>query len=543
MDSFIDITQNILSQNTICFETRFIDNKYINVPIDGANFGILEFKAVTASETNDTIEFIFVVDCSGSMSDRCADGRSKMQHITHTLKNMILFFNNHPNINLFITINAFDTQIYKIVERTNITKDNSVEILKKIDDITPLGSTNIELALLDSARNIEQIKNLYPTHKINHIFMTDGEANDGSTDIHELQGHIINNVTNIFIGFGIDHDATLLNGISSVGKGAYYFIDKLESSGLVYGEILHSIIYKLLTDPEITITNGLIYDYKNNSWVEKLRICDIISESNKIFNIASNNPDECKVEIKASLCPWLNTIFPSTRIENTDLTCHLYRQRTLQILFEVNEFFKKTRENRLMDNDIFSLINRRNRNRENDSLYDEKNDIKMRLFNFITEMKNYISDNNLENNKILKNLCDDIYVCYRTFDTKYGDMFCTARQTSQGTQRIYTVSNTDDIDINGNDIYSSYDNNNLSIFNRQLNVTNHGLDLPFDDNLLNILNHEVSNFEDTPYLTPQATNVIMSINTYTDDYDTNYKDINYFNNDDDECSQATFNLF
>ena len=504
MATFIDMTQNILSQNIICFDTKAINKEQINIPLDNASFGILDMKAITSDETNDILEFIFIVDCSASMSDRCSDGRTKMRHITHTLKNMICFLNNHPNIKNYITVNAFDSMIYKIIERTTITLENLPDLLRKIDDIQPNGCTNIEYALINSVKNINEIKSLYPTHKISHIFMTDGEATDGTNNIDELKTHIIPDVSNIFIGFGIDHDSTLLNGISSVGESSYYFIDKLESSGLVYGEILHSIIYKLLTNVEITVKNGLIYDYKTNSWVNNLRICNIVSEANKIFNIASDNPEECKVEIQGTYESDLIIIFPSTRIENTELTKHLYRQRTLQLLYEVNEFLKKNRKPNITD--LFSIISQTETETERE-LNDEKTQIKTKLLNFITEMKDYMIENHLVNDKILKNLCDDIYVCYRTFGTKYGNMFCSARQTSQGTQRIYTASNTNDIEESNQPTLRPRRRNNI-VFDED------------DDNNYNRpspLLHQLSNFTDAPYLTPRATQVIRYISSNTDD--------------------------
>lgn len=493
--TFIDMTQNILSQNTVCFETRIINKEHINVHLEDASFGILNFKAITSYETDEVLEFIFMIDCSGSMSDPCSDGRTKMQHITHTLKNMILFFNEHPKIKLYITVNAFDIQIYKIIERTNITEENLQDIIIKVDNIRPRGITDIEKALIDSSKKINDIKELYPTHKINHIFMTDGEATSGSNNIDQLKSYIVPDIdiSNIFIGFGIDHDSTLLNGIGSVGKGSYYFIDKLESAGLVYGEILHSIVYKLLTDVEITVENGLIYDYKTNNWVNKLEICDIVSEANKIYNIASNNPEECRVEIQGTYTSDLRVKFPSIRIENAELTTHLYRQRTLQLLYEVNEFSKNNRRKN-SDNDLFMFLSRKDENKDENE--NEKSKIKIKLFDFINEMKNYMSENQLENDKILKNLCDDIYICYRTFGTKYGNMFCTARQTSQGTQRIYTASNTDDIGL-------SNFNLRMPRLQRQTNVAFTGDEEP--------LVHEISRFADTPYLTPQSTQVIRSI--------------------------------
>ena len=49
---------------------------------------------------------------------------------------------------------------------------------------------------------------------------------------------------------------------SSIGSfvGILYFIDKLENSGYVYGEILHDIVYRLLKNIQINVENGFIYE-------------------------------------------------------------------------------------------------------------------------------------------------------------------------------------------------------------------------------------------------------------------------------------------
>jgi hypothetical protein len=80
-------------------------------------------------------------------------------------------------------------------------------------------------------------------------------------------------------------------------------------------------------------------------------------------------------------------------------------------------------------------------------------------------------------------------------------MFCTARQTSQGTQRQYTASSITE------DIYNSPRNSpRIPVLNRQ------------------IIQHDMSNFDDTPYLTPQATQVMREISKivghsdYTQEY-------------------------
>ena len=507
MANLIDMTTNTLSQNTFCFEEVNLDTNKIPVPIENAKFGILNFTAVTSTEISGKIDFVFTVDCSGSMSDMCSDGRSKMQHIIYTLKNMILFIHENASEKSNITIYAFDVQIYKIVERTKITDDNCDSILAKVEKIRPLSSTNIEIALKKTAEYIEELKTLYPDNLISHIFMTDGEATDGSSDMTLLKSLVVDNVMNSFIGFGIEHDASLLNGIASVGKSSYHFIDKLESACFVYGEILHSVLYKILTDCEIQLKNGLIYDFKTNTWTDNLKIEDIISEANKTYNIVSNNIDEFSVNIQGTLDN-LVVLYPSRQIDNDDLSKHVFRQRTLQLMYEVNDYCNKKRENDRGVSFRRQLLTPTRHDVETENpMKILRDNLKKNLSDFMTEMKKFMTDNGLEEDKFMKNLCDDIYICFRTFDTKFGNMYCNARQTSQGTQRQYTVTS----------VVNETENNNVIRRGRRIQRQTNAIHnfefnpIALDDIDVPIMEHEISGLNETPYSTLHTTQVIRFV--------------------------------
>jgi len=537
----------LFTKQTLQFESKIVDP--VLVPISNiidAKFGILNLTAASEPLSDRTQEFIFTVDCSGSMSDQCSDGRTKMQHIVHTIKNMILYFKEN-SINAFVTINTFDHKIYTVLKRCFITDENFSEIIKKVGQITPRGSTNIEKALENSREILLKIKTDFPDHNISHIFMTDGEATAGNVDPDFLSQIVDRSVTNAFIGFGIQHDSTLLNTLGSGENSAYYFIDKLENCGLVYGEILHTILYKLLNDVKITIENGLIYDFKNNNWVSSLCVGQIASESNKIYHIASSNPHDCRVTFTGKKMDDLTDVLFTLTTEqqgNTeqeqqeDLTTHIYRQRTLQHLSNANGYLKrKNIINNNNNNDSYFLFERQN---IPESFKEQEKGLKDDLISFITEMKQYMSDKGLVHDSFMKNLCDDVYICYKTLGTKFGAMYVTARQTSQGSQRCYTVSHTpDDIPnlINGNSQWPNY-NSPRHCLQRHSNVEDNGCyncnNLPslgdvemlqdggamLDSAMLDsaMLDHELSDFNDAPYLTPTSAGLMREISCTNDEF-------------------------
>ena len=234
MSQFIsNSNSSLFIQQTLNFESKLINNEQIQVPIPDAKFGILNLIANTITLSQEEFEFVFEVDCSGSMSDKCQDGRQKMQHINHTLKNIVTYLKEN-NIKAFITVRAFDDKIYNIIDHTDITDENYSLIIAKIEKIIPRSCTNIELALQDINRNIDYIKENFPGRNISAFLLTDGSVTAGSSDYSILAGLVNRSVTNVFMGFGNDHDEALLESISNGENSAYYFIDKLENAGFEF---------------------------------------------------------------------------------------------------------------------------------------------------------------------------------------------------------------------------------------------------------------------------------------------------------------------
>lgn len=498
----------IFEKAPVVFDSSELKTKLTTPFENNYTFGILKLKAAKIECPDKSHHFVFTIDRSGSMTDTCADGRTKQQHIAHTFKNMIWFFHDHPHIRVRISIFLFDYEVVQMLDRVIITSENIDAIIKKIDLIRPRGDTNIELAIQtvnDFVRDEILLREI--DSEVSHIFMTDGDANRGETVPATLKKIVNNTFKNVFVGFGIEHNDTILNALSSHYNSAYYFIDKLENSGLVYGEILHSLLYKLLVNTEIKIENGLLYDFKNDVWARSLYVGDIVGEADKTYHIVSENPADCVIHIIGNKFDCKEFVFLPVRnvVFEDNLTCYVFRQKTLELLHEVKYFSNKEKEKTKTVNawDFFQKNNYVDVEPDNNKII--KN-YKGKMKELMEEMKEYMTQNGLENDNFMKNLCDDIYVCYRTFGTAYSGMYTNARLVSQGTQRCYTVSDTPDLVLPNN----VFHNSNASVVGT------------FDDHIL-------SHFVDTPYSSPTALELMRSISDGNDDNDC-------FDNDNDRNS-------
>lgn len=298
----------------------------------------------------------------------------------------------------------------------------------------------------------------------------------------------------------------------------------MENAGYVYGEILHGIMYKLLKNVTICVENGLVYDYKNNTWDSSLVIGEIVSEANKIFHVCSNDPDKCVVRLTAHMANDDSTSLEfSIHNEGRDVNdCntfqkYIYRQRTLQHLYMVKDFLKRKSDANITKDSIFMNVNK-DRMIE---LKKEEISISESLRTFIVEMKNFMLENNLYEDNFMKNLCDDIYICYRTFGTIYGDMYVSSRQRSQGAQRCYTVSHTpEDMDDTHLDEYDNNDECGGGVLTPGLLTRRHtrstiGLS-PHHRLSPPPLKHNTVKITDAPYLTPTSRKLMREISGKND---------------------------
>ena len=481
--------------------------------------------------TSKHLHLFFTIDSSGSMSDVCSDGLTKMQHIHYTLENMINIFYETPNCNISIHVQSFDTDIEKhIQDVSNIKEENLELMINKIQQIVPKGSTNIELALNSAFQQITEYSLNNLEHEIIHLFLTDGKISDGISDKELLRNMLPTCCSNIFIGYGLEHDSNLLSFLGNTKNNDYRFIDALDKAGLVYGEIIHGILYKAITDVTIKTYGCEIYNYQTNDWSDELFIGNLLSEQKKTYHIRSKTPKTCYIIVlgktiiqtkqfqilhqeieKQAICHPILSLF------ETNLDIFMFRQRTQELLYECKTYSEKNnllrRQNILcrfsgfMDNKE-SVKNEENNEENNEEKI--KSTIKTKLSDFRTLMLKYMKDNQIETNPIMKMLCDDIYICIRTIGTSLDNMFSYARQSSQGRQQTYACSQITSVEPSINYLNPTFPSP-LPIFNYltpATRLTRHSNNIDLDNYEVDELNNGLLS-QNT--LTPYYSNSVVKL--------------------------------
>ena len=478
-------------------------------------FGIYEITIDDIALTHSPQEIHIMTDVSGSMDEPCIDNNTKLDQIKHVIKNMIRFIANNST-DITLRVSAFNMGVRTIIADEIVSSKNLDSMIRRVDQMVAEDQTNIEDALL-SLRNSNIVSNRH------NIFMSAGDANEGETDALKLARLVDTNAANTFIGFGLEHNPYMFTTLANTRNSAYYFIDQLEKSGIAYGEILHGILYRAYNNVSIVVENGEVYDWKTDTWKPEVYIGGIATDTKKSYHIRSAVE---LASVRVRLMCEQNVICDTGFGEKyADLTQMLYRQKTLEILYKASNMSKIYR----MDMDLL-------RGHPTKTYNDAIRELKVEMKKLIAEMTEYM--NTLDDKKLMKNLCDDIVVVYRTIGTKYGHMYSCSRQCSQGNERIHTTSNTPKQELY-HTVFSAprrythtqYDFDNDEFMPNGLNLDldiigatcdngafgSNGISVYGADGADNLDNYVVSGEADTPHYSKNKMALITSISETDDD--------------------------
>jgi hypothetical protein len=394
------------------------------------DFGILRIKMKKTEITKKPLFVLFTIDKTASMEENVKNN-TKINYLKQTFKNMLKHLSKQE-IEIYVRVHSFNTEVDVDIENVQITKENVSELCDKIMNIQAESCTNIELALETAKKTLDDYLQMNPEHEIAHIFMTDGYPTIGEANNEKLSKIVDNRITNIFVGYGFDHNVFLMKMLSKHSKADYQFVDDMENTGLVYGESVHQLLYPALKDVEIHADDGLIYDWETNEWKDKIYVNVLVGETEKLYQVKKNKNERIEIDIYGKPDGFLETKLQETveeipdlidldtkQIAEIDLTKYMYRQKIQELMYAANE----------------------------KNNYNSLNDLKIILKDVFKKMRTYMRENNLLDDPFMKLLCDDISITYQNTGQMNGLLFTYNRQISQGRQRSYnarSMSNNDD---------------------------------------------------------------------------------------------------
>ena len=525
-------------KNTMIFSKKLKPN-------ENQNFGILKIGAKTIDKPQiEHLKMYLNIDISGSMSEHCRDGKEKIHHIRTIIKNLLRELYNFKEQKIAIIVNGFESTVHNIMDIDNLSQQSLlVNVLPKIDKLVPLNSTNIEKALKKATKILDlnpktetETETNLKVEQVFHIMLTDGNATEGITNPDILKTFMPSSCKNILLGIGNDYDAKALKIISSSSPTTTFkHINEAETAGLCVGEIVHSLLFEVVSNLKITIKNGKIYDYIKGEWTQTINVDSIASEQTKVYHIKRDDTVASLEDTVASLedtvasledtvasleahLEWNenNTQHKCVIDTNTeeDLTQYQFRQEVLELLHSASKITHNTKNkpnvffDEMFDHSQDSFVPYEEKHREyyqkkqkeRDERKQQIKDIKKQLKGLLIQILKYMDDNNLQDDMFYITLCKDLKVSIDSIGNQNADLYISTRLTSQGSQETYSYNpNQDEVE--------NEDNNELEVddYNE--------VDEELINNFNNRNNNNNKNFLKSPYTTPRQAKLMRDISS------------------------------
>lgn len=189
-----------------------------------------------STEIRTPIHLVCIIDTSASMNEN-----NKLNNVKYSLQFLINFLTPLDRISII----TFSEKVTTILRQTFITSDEKHHIQTRISFITHESITNLSSAIIESQSSL-----LTDTSSVKQgiLLLTDGHANTGMTQTDEIIIMIqkllskFNGTSISCIGYGNDHNVSLLQSIATNGGGAYYVVNNLDHVATVFGDILGGLV-------------------------------------------------------------------------------------------------------------------------------------------------------------------------------------------------------------------------------------------------------------------------------------------------------------
>jgi hypothetical protein len=232
------------------------------------------------------VHFIALVDTSGSMG-----GEDRLTNVITSLTFML----DHLTPADYLTVITFSAGASLAIPTTQLTPAAKAAIIQTLQGLSATGNTNLSAAILlarDAPLSL-------PGVKTGILILTDGQANAGLTSEADLAALLVPiGVTVHTIGYGMDHNSTLLTQVAIATGGAYNVVTGAEDTAACIGDIVGGLLTCVAQNVAVEYPPGTTFQTSYAVSEGRVIIGDILAESDT-YIISSAAP----LEIRGHLLP------------------------------------------------------------------------------------------------------------------------------------------------------------------------------------------------------------------------------------------------
>eukprot|EP00045_Choanoeca_perplexa_P009767 m.95547 g.95547 ORF g.95547 m.95547 type:complete len:463 (+) comp15020_c1_seq1:131-1519(+) len=200
-----------------------------------------------AEDSRPGVDIVAVFDVSGSM------GGTKLKLAVETLEFMIANLKATDRFGLV----TFDTNVYSNLGLTKMDQDGKRKAEAIVSKIKAGSCTNLSGGLFEGIKMMQARTEKAPVASV--LLMTDGLANNGIRDTADLcstmKGMIGDapDFTTYCFGYGKDHNSDMLQMVSEIGNGMYYYIETNDIISESFGDCLGGLLSVVGQNISLTI--------------------------------------------------------------------------------------------------------------------------------------------------------------------------------------------------------------------------------------------------------------------------------------------------
>ena len=185
---------------------------------------------------------VFVIDRSGSM------GSGRLELVKQTILELL----SRLNRNDFLSVVSFDDTLLVEVEMKRVSDHNMADVRRRISDMRPGGSTNLEMGY---RKGIEQASLAGVETKI--VLLSDGQANAGVVDpalLGQLAARVTEHmITTSTIGIGTGYDERILDALAVASTGNHFAAIELGEAVDGLTAEFDDLLNKTVTNIKVTV--------------------------------------------------------------------------------------------------------------------------------------------------------------------------------------------------------------------------------------------------------------------------------------------------